>query len=436
VKGLITAELLSELRAILPEERVKEGERNHPLGNCGKFHVIPQSEEEIIAILQFATKNSKTVNIEGGGTKRGYGGLIESADILLSLLKHKGIVEHVPGDMTLTVRSGTTFKELNDYLAKYSQIIPFDTFLPESATIGGIIAANDNGPKRLGYGSPRDAVIGLRVIYPDGKVIRTGGKVVKNVAGYDMNKLFIGSMGTLGVISEVTLKLRPMPKEESLLLIQGTLEEIKTFSSKLLDSMLEPVTIELLSPVLSEKLTGQYSYTLAIGLEDVETSVRFQENFVRKMMTDLSCLQILTKREAQSFWDLIYSRKQIASTNTEATSLKIGVANMDVIKVIEQIHHLSNSCDMKVEAHGGLGHGLCQVSLAGDKVSIVSSIKQIREIIARLGGYVVVKHLTVALRQEVDVWGEKPSHFFLLEAIKLKIDPKRILNPKRFIGGI
>jgi glycolate oxidase FAD binding subunit len=433
---MILAELLSELRAILPEERVREGEKSHPLGNCGKIHVIPQSEEEIVTVLKYAAKNNKSINIEGGGTKRGFGGVNESADILLLLSEYKGIVEHVPGDMTLTVRSGTTFKELNDYLVKCNQKIPFDSFQPESATIGGIIAANDNGPKRLGYGSSRDAVIGLRIIYPDGKVIRTGGKVVKNVAGYDMNKLFIGSMGTLGVISEVTLKLRPIPKEEALLLIQGTLVEIKTFSSKLLNSMLEPVTIELLSPALSEKLTGQYGCTLAVGLEDVESSVRFQGDFIRKMMTEQLSIQILSKREAQFFWDLFYSRKQSASTNTEAASLKIGVVNMDVIKVIERIHHLSDYYNMQVEAHGGIGHGLCQVNLSGDKVSIVSSIKQIRENITRLGGYVVVKHAKFALRQEVNVWGEKPSHFFLLEAIKMKIDPKRILNPKRFIGGI
>ncbi|MDA6161842.1 FAD-binding oxidoreductase, partial [Escherichia coli] len=108
--------------------------------------------------------------------------------------------------MTVTVRSGTRFKDLQDYLAKHNQKISLDPFWPENATIGGIIAANESGPKRLGYGSARDAVIGLRTVYPDGKVIRSGGRVVKNVAGYDMNKLFIGSMGTLGVISEITLK--------------------------------------------------------------------------------------------------------------------------------------------------------------------------------------------------------------------------------------
>src|SRR5690606_11710977 len=158
-------------------------------------------------------------NVVAGGTKRGYGGTLQQADILLSLEKYKGIVEHSVGDLTLTVKAGTTLKEISDELAKKGQRLPLDTPWPEYATIGGILSANDSGPKRLLHGSGRDLVIGTRIVYADGRVIRTGGKTVKNVAGYDMNKLFIGAMGTLGVISEVTVKLRPLPKYEGLVLL-------------------------------------------------------------------------------------------------------------------------------------------------------------------------------------------------------------------------
>lgn len=205
---MLTEELLTELRTVLPEDQVIEGEKNHPLGNCGNVMVIPKSEAEIIAIVQYAFKNSKSLNIQGGGTKRGCGGLNQSADILLSLSQYKGIVEHVVGDMTLTVWSGTNFKEVKDYLAQYNQKIPLDPFHPKSVTIGGVISSNDSGPKRLGYGSSRDTVIGLRVIYSDGKVIRTGGKVVKNVAGYDMNKLFYRFNGNIGCFIRSDIKAK------------------------------------------------------------------------------------------------------------------------------------------------------------------------------------------------------------------------------------
>jgi glycolate oxidase FAD binding subunit len=117
-------------------------------------------------------------------------------------------------------------------------------------------------------------------------------------------------------------------------------------------------------------------------------------------------------------------------------SLKIGVKNLDITHVIKASHLLSDSHNLEVAAHGGLGHGLCQVNLKGAKEDIVSAIQQIRESVKRIGGHTVIKHSPLSLRQEVNVWGEKPSHFFLLEGIKSKVDPNRVLNPKRFVGGI
>lgn len=441
---MFATELLTDLKSIIPEERIKDGESlNHPLGNGGQVSVFPTSEEEIATILKYANDHGKKISVMGGGTKRGFGGLAESVDILLSLANYKGIVEHTVGDMTLTVKAGTTFKELQEYLANHKQKISLDPAWPEFATIGGIIVANESGPKRLGYGSSRDVVIGLRNVYPDGTVIRSGGKVVKNVAGYDMNKLFIGAMGTLGVVSEVTVKLRPLAKYESLILLSfpaGNLEEIRTFSKRLLDSPMEPVTLELLSPFLSEKLNNQFTYTLAISFEDVESSVHYQEDFVKSIQPSHTNMNILTQKEAQLFWNQFYSicpngAEAHTGTETEAV-LKIGVVNLDVLHVIKESQLLHDSFNLMVEAHGGLGNGLCQVNLKGASEDIISAIHHMRDSVTKLGGYVVVKHLPFTLRQKVDVWGEKPSYFFLLEGIKSKVDPNKVLNPKRFVGGI
>lgn len=177
---MIVTELVAELKAILPETQVEtEKQALHPLGNSGKVAVYPQSEEEVSKILQYANTNGKKITIIGGGTKRGFGGLVECADILLSLANYSGIVEHAAADMVVTVKSGTPFQQLQDYLAEYNQKVALDPAWPQYATVGGVIAANESGPKRLGYGSARDSVIGLRTVYPDGTVIRSGGKVVK-----------------------------------------------------------------------------------------------------------------------------------------------------------------------------------------------------------------------------------------------------------------
>lgn len=442
MSNLIETNVLTNLRAVLPETKIIEEETTSYLGNSGRVTVFPNTEDEIVNLLSYANSQNLKVNIEAGGTKKGFGGQNETADILLSLKEYKGIVEHTVGDMTLTVKAGTPFKELQDYLAGHKQKIALDPAWPELATVGGVIAANDSGPKRLGYGSARDAVIGLRTIYPDGTVIRSGGKVVKNVAGYDMNKLIIGSMGTLGVVSEVTVKLRPTPKFESLVLLSfetENLEEIKAFAVQLLDSMMEPISLELLNPVLSKKLTGKDTFTLAISLEDVESSVRYQEEYIKKLQPTNTYLEILQLQEAQAFWDRFYQISPngiaVESMETEA-SLKIGVVNLDVLKVVKESQLLQDSHNLEVLAHGGLGHGLCQVNLKGSSEDIVSAIHQLRDSAKKLGGYAVVKHLPYELRNQVKVWGENPSYHFLLEGIKAKVDPNKILNSDRFVGGI
>lgn len=440
---MIAAELMADLMKFIPEERIEEGKHDQLFGNSGKIVVTPQTEQEIASVLKYANENGKKVNVVSGGTKKGYGGTEASADILLSMANYKGMIEHTVGDMTLTVKAGTNFKELQEYLSGYKQKIPLDPAWPKQATIGGVIAANDSGPKRLGYGSARDLVIGSRIVYPDGSIIRIGGKTVKNVAGYDMNKLFIGSMGTLGVISEVTVKLRPLQKFESLVLLSfpdGNLNDIRLFTVNLLDSVMEPFTLELLGPSLAERLIGQPSYTLAISFEDVESSVRYQLGFVKDLQPQNTKFSILEQHDAQVFWSSFYKITPngcLSSSGYEIrAALKIGVKNMDVIQVIKESHLLQDSHNLIVEAHGGLGHGLCQINLTGASDDVVSAILKLRIFVESLGGYAVIKHLPLALRQQIEVWGEKPAHFFLLEGIKTKVDPNRILNHKRFLGGI
>ncbi|WP_251554641.1 FAD-binding oxidoreductase [Neobacillus muris] len=442
---MVTDELISRLSTVNPEIQIDSGIMSkHPLGNNGMVAVYPQTEAEIAGVLKFANDNVKKVAVIGGGTKRGFGGSEEeSADILLSMANFKGVVEHTIGDMTLTIKAGTPFKEVQDFLEGCNQKIPLDPYTPKYATIGGVVAANDSGPKRLGYGSARDAVIGMRVVYPDGTVIRTGGKTVKNVAGYDFNKLFIGSMGTLGVISEITFKLRPLQKYENLVFItfpDGSLEEVYAFTVRLLDTIMEPISLELFSPALAEKLTGRSCYTLAVSFEDVESAVKYQVELVESLKPIKSIVTVKESKDAQEFWSAVAnlppSGVEDAMEQGIRASVKLGVKNLDVIKVIKQTQLLQDTHHLLAESHGGLGHGIVRVYLTGAGDDVVSAIKALRAIAEAFGGNAVVTHLPFDLRQQIDVWGKKTAYFFLFEGIKSKIDPKRILNPKRFVGGI
>jgi glycolate oxidase FAD binding subunit len=442
VKNLITNESLIELKAFVNEIEVnQEDSDHHPLGNSGYLTIFPKTEQEIASILEYANTNQHTIAIMGRGTKRGYGGQIEKADILLSLAHYTGIVEHNPGDMTLTVKAGTPFNEIQNYLAQYKQKIPLDPFCPDDATIGGIISANDSGPKRVGYGSARDIVIGLRMVYPDGTLIRSGGKVVKNVAGYDMNKLFIGAMGTLGVVSEVTVKLRPIAKYESIVFVtfsKNNLQDIQAFAVKLLDSMIEPISLEILNPSIAGKLTNTNQYTLLISFEDVRSSVHYQEDCIKKLSLDTATFRTLSQNEAKSFWEMFYQQQHYHQIENEVTMavLKVGVTNLDIIKILQEAELIGDSCHVSIDAHGGLGTGLCQMEINGACDDVILAIKLIRERAQQLGGYAIVTHLPFSLREKVNVWGEPKASHFLFEGIKQKIDPNRILNRNRFAGGI
>ena len=286
-------------------------------------------------------------------------------------------------------------------------------------------------------------MIGLRVIYPDGRIIRTGGKVVKNVAGYDMNKLFVGSMGTLGILSEITLKLRPIMPYHSLLLLTFTTSDfahIYSFASVLLDSMMEPVSLEIISPSLHQKLNGKDGYALAIAFEDVEKAVHYQEEWVKAHAPTGTEIQLYQQDDARHWWDL-FSRlapcgAQPAESKEAEIALKIGCKNLDVLEVVKACYEQGNRQELLVEAHGGAGHGIARAYVKGNPGQFASYLKEIRSVVERKGGYAIVTHAPLALRREVDVWGEKPAHFSLIAGIKQSIDPQKLLNPKRFVGGI
>ena len=175
------------------------------------FSIAPASTEEVAAMLRYANKNSIAVAPYGGGTKQGWGNPIHPS---LNLHMHRidAVREHTWQDMTCTVQAGCTWSSMQSSLAKHGQFVALDPLWPDRATIGGIAATNDSGSLRLRYGSLRDLIIGMTIVLADGTIARTGGKVVKNVAGYDLHKLMIGALGTLGIITEITFRLHSIPQ--------------------------------------------------------------------------------------------------------------------------------------------------------------------------------------------------------------------------------
>lgn len=173
--------------------------------------VLPSTVEELSQLLALANREGVKVVPYGGGTQMTLGNTPDSVDLVAGLSSMNGMIDHQPSDLTATVEAGMTLAKAQDSLAEAGQFLPLQAPSPEKATIGGILAAAHSGPMSLQYGSPRDWLIGIKVVNADGKVTKSGGRVVKNVTGYDMNKLYTGSLGTLGVIVEASFKLAPRP---------------------------------------------------------------------------------------------------------------------------------------------------------------------------------------------------------------------------------
>src|SRR5271155_4990808 len=220
---------------------------DHLLALDSATHVAPANTEEVAAILRFAHENRLAVVPWGGGTKQGWGYPVTPA-VLLETHRLNVIREHSWQDMTCTVEAGCTWASLQSALAQHGQCVALDPLWPEQATVGGIVATNDSGALRLRYGGLRDLIIGMTIVLADGTVAHTGGKVVKNVAGYDLHKLMIGAFGTLGVVTSVNFRLHSIPQcTQSFTVSAATAEPLGKIMVALLHGQLCKLAIQLRS---------------------------------------------------------------------------------------------------------------------------------------------------------------------------------------------
>jgi glycolate oxidase FAD binding subunit len=383
--------------------------------------VTPTSAEELADALHQADQQQLAVAPLGGGTQLDLGNPPARLDLALQTTGLNRVVEYEPADLTVTVEAGLRFAELQKTLAEQGQMLALDPPTMPDATIGGLVATNASGPLRFAHGTARDLVIGTRVANTDGALTRAGGRVVKNVAGYDLNKLHVGGLGTLGVIVELSFKLAPIPP--ALGTILGQFPEVsaaRDLLAAVVHSWLSPLAIELVgSGVLG---TGA-AVVLRVGgyPEAVERQVR-----------DLRAL--VEKHGGEPFeanWDEI-TAIQLAAQR-KAVVLKAAAPIAQTTALIEVIQQGLPGCVAWAHAGNGIAYAAC------DQVPEAESLLELRRRVVALGrenASLVVQRCPTVLKRSVDVWGEPGPALVLMRALKQKLDPNNTLNPGRYVGGI
>lgn len=385
--------------------------------------VEPGSAEEVAQCLSVCARLNAAVIPAGlKGWLEG-GNPIRRADLVLSAKRMNRILEYSPPDLTVTVEAGITIGDLNAELGRERQWLPLDPPGSPTATVGAIASCASVGALRLGFGTPRDYVIGLRLAHADGTQSKSGGKVAKNVAGYDMNKLYVGSFGTLAMITELTFKLRPLPERVATLLITSRQQEsLGEIAKRILASEAEPVSVFLTSNLTVTNV----SRGLLIRFADGEQAVEHQLSLVCSLLSANEQCNRLSDSEADAAW------AQVADFgNRVGTMIRASVPLSTVDFALGKL--LSGAQPVAV---ADIGTGIIKVVIEEQDESAINLIKQLRAEVAQFGGTLFIERASADVRRRADAWGDVGKTAALMRAIKAKLDPDSLLNPGRFVAGI
>ena len=374
----------------------------------------------------------------GGRTALDYGLPPTRPGVGVDLCGLRQIIDYPARDMTITVQAGISIAELRQVLAAENQRLPVDAPHADRATLGGLIATNHSGSRRYGWGTLRDYVIGISVVNDQGQETKAGGRVVKNVAGYDLCKLHIGALGTLGIITQVTLKLRPVPEEQALLALfcsgeqlEGDPGDAAPFAGQ------RPVCLDLLNaaalPYVDRELQAPNpeAWAVVVGFEDNLDSLNWQvPQLVREFQ---AALPVVGRVGAlpEAWWSGL---TEFAAWPEAALTFKATLRPSGLAAFCQELTRLSSGLLLQAQA----GNGIVIGHLPPDVPQPVaeSCLQQARQLAAQAQGQVVVQRCPVAWKKSLSVWGPAPASAWLMHDIKEQLDPQRLFNPGRFVDGI
>ena len=444
---------LDKLRAIVGPAGVLSGVELSPFvveGRTPEAAVFPGSLDEVCAVVELAAGAEIPIVAWGGGTAAAVGTPIAPArpGIVLGLARLNRLVEHEPGDLTATAEAGTMVAALQTALRARGQWLSLDPPEPDRATLGGVMAANASGPRRHLYGTARDLVIGMTVVTADGAVVRAGGKVVKNVAGYDLPKLFVGSYGTLGIVVDVTVKLRPLPDRERLVGVRfERLKDAAAAARAVTASDLIPNALELLDVEAARALeatsaaapTLPAAPTLVVGFDGLGEQVDWQCAELATLLGPLGAVGI--QPLSAEAWVRLAHAAPAAFGGTPAALMRLSVLPAQVGEVMDQAAVAARARGLACACSAHAGVGVVIAALFSDHESqeltrVVATLADWRGIARGSGGHAVLESAPLAVKSQVPAWDDAGAAGRIMQRIKAQLDPQNLLNPGRFVAGI
>jgi glycolate oxidase FAD binding subunit len=396
----------------------------------------PEALDALRATVARRVEAGQAIYPQGGGTALDYGGTPTAPGVAIDTTALARVLDYPAADMTITVEAGMSLRRLQEILGAHNQRLPLDAPCDDRATLGGIFATNTSGPRRYGAGRPRDHIIGIGFVTADGKLIRGGGRVVKNVAGYDFPKLLTGSLGTLGVIAEMTFKVRPRPETGALVWLPvDQTSELAARLDALNTSATRPMAVELLNRPAARRVGAAWNlpvadWVLVVGYEDNAAAVTWQ---VERLRAEIAAagLQVVRASDDATPDELIW------------TGLGDGLAGgsgMGPLQLVANIRPsgvaaFGSRLDPErwlVQAHAG--NGIVRAQAVGEWgiEEAGSLLAELRREAVSQGGNVILARCPVEWKPILGVWGEPRGDRDVMARIRQAFDPTGLMNPGRF----
>ena len=409
-------------------------------GVSPKLVAAPDDIEHLARLVKVADSAGLAIVPWGGGTRMTLGNRVERYDIAVVTTRLRRIIAHNSGDMTATVEAGITIDELQKALGLQGQFLAIDPPMPSQATLGGTLAASINGPLKWQYGHLRDVVIGMKVVQANGAITKSGGQVVKNVSGYDMVRLHIGALGTLGIIAEVSLKLTPTPRQESTVIASfPNAKECFAASMALFNSYVMPLAMTALDGDASRRAGvgyGSNTWHLIVRLGGRPRTIARQVDDCVSVCRagGASNLDTLDAEKAQQVWRAVADFGWDADT-TPVVAARAFVKPEQTGLLVDAISGSAAKDSLATVSHPAFGtaHLHWYDTAESDAPGLIDMARSAAH---RAGGKLIVDRCPTDTKTQIDVWDEIGAPIETMRRMKKQYDPNGIINPGRFVRGI